>query len=302
MTQPAIVAIVGPTASGKSALAMALAVRVPLEIISADSRQVYRGMDIGTAKPTAVERAAVPHHFLDVASPDETFTVARWVAAARALLPEIAARGHLPLLVGGTGLYVSALLAGFDFERQAWSPDVRRQLAEELAAEGIGVLAERLSRLAPGVAAHTDLRNPRRVLRALERAAAGDLERPRAEPYAGPVTSIGLRLSTETLDARIAARAEGMFTAGLLPETQRLLDAGYGRDLPSMSGHGYREAAAVLDGAISEAQAIRATTLRVRRYARRQMSWFRRDPRIQWLAADDPRLVDAAMALLPATG
>jgi tRNA dimethylallyltransferase len=301
VTPPAIAAIVGPTASGKSALAMALAARLPLEIISADSRQVYRGMDIGTAKPTDAERAAVPHHLVDVAAPDEPFTVAQWAAAARALLPEIAARGHLPLLVGGTGLYVSALLEGFDFARQAWSPQIRRRLSEEATAAGVGALAERLAQLAPDVAAHTDLRNPRRVLRALERASAGDLHRPGAVPYGGPVTVIGLWMTQEALDARIAARAEGMFAGGLLAETRRLLDAGHDRSLPSLSGHGYREAAGVLDGSLSEPEAIRATTLRVRRYARRQMSWFRRDPRVRWLPADEPRLVDTALALLPAS-
>ncbi len=299
MTLPAIAAIVGPTASGKSALAMALAARVPLEIIAADSRQVYRGMDVGTAKPTADERAAVRHHLLDVAAPDEPFTVAQWAAAAHGLLPEITARERLPLLVGGTGLYISALLEGFDFERQAWSPEIRRRLTDELAAVGIAALAERLARLAPAVAAQTDAHNPRRVLRALERASAGDFERPRAEAYGGTVTVIGLRLPRATLDERIAKRAEGMFVGGLVAETRRLLAAGYDRDLPALSGHGYREAASMLDGTLSEIEAIRATTLRVRRYARRQMSWFRRDPRVQWLDADDPRLVDTALALMP---
>jgi tRNA dimethylallyltransferase len=297
-TPPAIAAIVGPTAVGKSALALALAERVSLEIISADSRQVYRGMDIGTAKPSAGERADVAHHLIDLVAPDEPFTVADWVAAARALLPRVAARGRLPLIVGGTGLYLSALLDGFDFERQAWSPDLRARLDAELRSEGLSALADRLRRLAPAVAAATDLRNPRRVLRALERAEAGDVEPPRASPYLGHTTLIGLRLPREELRSRIERRARHMLGGGLLDETQRLLRAGYRAELPSMSGIGYAEVTRHLAGGWTMEETIAVMVRRSMQLAKRQMTWFRRDPRISWLDAGDPTLTERAEELL----
>jgi tRNA dimethylallyltransferase len=290
---PPVGVIVGPTASGKTALALAVARRLPVEVISADSRQVYRGMDIGTAKPTAAERAVVAHHLIDLVAPDEPFSVAQWVAGARRLIPEIAARGRLPLVVGGTGLYVSALVDGFDFDSQPWSPATRRSLSEELETAGLGVLADRLRRLAPETASATDLRNPRRVLRALERAEQGSTLAPRADPYAGRVTIIGLDVPREVLVARIGQRARDMFDGGLLEETRSLLEAGYSQDLPALSGHGYHEAAAVLTGAWDRARAVEVTALRTRQYAKRQMTWFRRDGRVSWLALSDRQAADA---------
>jgi tRNA dimethylallyltransferase len=305
VTAPTIGAIVGATASGKSDLALAVARRLPVEIICADSRQVYRGMDIGTAKPSAAERALVPHHLLDLVEPDEPFSVADWVARARPLVEEIAQRGRLPLVVGGTGLYLSALVDGFDFDAQAWSPQIRSRLAADLAAEGLAPLAERLRLLAPAVAERTDLRNPRRVLRALERAEGGDRGVPRAEPYAGIVRLVGLRRPADALARRIEARARAMFAAGLLVETRALLEAGHDRAQPAMSGHGYAEAVDVLGGVINEDEAVASTSRRVRQYARRQMTWFERDARIEWLEAgdapsDSPALVEAALAHLTA--
>jgi tRNA dimethylallyltransferase len=154
-----IAAIVGPTASGKSDLALALAGLLPVEILVADSRQVYRGMDLGTAKPDATARAAVPHHLLDLVGPDQPFTVADWVERARAIVPEIWTRGHLPLLVGGTGLYLSALVDGYDLASQPWSPGVRRALAAEMATAGLAPLDERQRSLDPAAAARTYLRS-----------------------------------------------------------------------------------------------------------------------------------------------
>ncbi len=178
----------GPTAAGKTDFSLALGDLVACEILVADSRQVYRGLDVGTAKVGAAERKRVPHHLLDLVEPGEPFTVAQWAERARALVPEIAARGRLPLVVGGTGLYVTALVDGFDFAAQPWSPEVRERLADELEAEGLAVLAERLARLDPASAARTDLRNPRRVLRALERAelmGAAAAETVGSKPYPG---------------------------------------------------------------------------------------------------------------------
>ena len=300
-----LIGVVGPTASGKTELALALARRLPVEILAADSRQVYRGMDIGTAKPDAVARSAVPHHLLDLVDPDEPFTVAEWVSSARRLVTEIGERGRIPMVVGGTGLYVEALLAGHDYEAQAWSPERREAILERLDTEGLEPLADELRTRAPAIAAATDLRNPRRVVRALERLDGG-ADAPRADPYRGRVALIGLSRPPDVLAARIEARARAMFERdGLLDEVRRLLDAGYGPELRPLTGHGYREAARHLAGEWSLEQAIEATARRTRQYAKRQRTWFRREPRIMWLAAgnapaDAPQLVAEAERLVRA--
>jgi tRNA dimethylallyltransferase len=290
-----IAAIVGPTASGKTDLALALAARRPIEVLVADSRQVYRGMDVGTAKPDAATRAAVPHHLLDIADPAERFTVADWLRLARPLLPVVAAHGRLPLVVGGTGLYVFALLDGWTLGGLG-SAAVRERLAAELEADGLVTLAERLAGIDPAAAARTDLRNPRRVLRALERHAKGTLGPPLSEPYRGPVAVIGIKRPRSVLAARIAARARAMFDGGLLDEVQRLLAAGVPDDAAPLTGHGYREAREVVAGRMSIEQALELTIRHTRQYAKRQETWFRRDARIEWLdlgtgPADDPGVV-----------
>lgn len=301
-----LIGIVGPTASGKTDLALALASRWPLEVLAADSRQVYRGMDIGTAKPSASAREAVRHHLLDLADPDEPFTVADWVEAARATIPRVVQRGRMPMLVGGTGLYISALLDGHDYASQPWSPETRQRLADELAAGGLEPLADRLRALDPVRAGRIDLRNPRRVVRALERAeAGGGGVAPRAEPYTGRVVLIGISRPREVLYRRIEERAAWLFANGLLDEVRALLDAGYGRALHPMTGHGYGEAARHLAGEWSLEQAIEVTARRTRQYAKRQLTWFRRDPRIAWIAAGtqpahDPPLVDVVDQLVGA--
>jgi len=296
---PPLAALVGPTASGKTDLSVAMAERLNAEILVADSRQLFRGMDVGTAKADAAARARVPHHLLDLVEPDQPFTVADWAEQSRALIPAVSSRGRLPFVVGGTGLYVSALVDGFDFAAQPWSPEVRERLADELDVEGLAVLAERLARLDPTSAARTDPRNPRRVLRALERAelvgerAAGTVG---AAPYAGRLALIGLSRPLAVLDRRINQRAEAMFAGGLLDETRALLDRGLDPSVPAMTGHGYAEATAFLAGESTLEAAIATAARRVRRYARRQLSWFRRDTRIVWIdagerPADDPALV-----------
>ena len=301
-----MIGVVGPTASGKTELAVALARDWPVEILAADSRQVYRGMDIGTAKPDAAVRAAIQHHLLDVADPDEPFSVAQWVERARALLPEIADRGRLPMLVGGTGLYIAALLDGHDYAAQPWSPKQRARLAEELAADGLPPLADRLRAIDPATAGHTDLRNPRRVLRALERAEAGGGGlTPASRPYGGRVALIGVSRPREVLYRRIDERAARLFAGGLLDEVRALRAAGYGGELRPMTGHGYGEALRHLAGEWSLDEAIEATARRTRQYAKRQLTWFRRDPRIMWIAAgdrpaDDAELVGRASGLLRA--
>jgi tRNA dimethylallyltransferase len=298
-----IAAIVGPTASGKSDLALAVAARLPVEILVADSRQVYRGMDLGTAKPDAAARAAVPHHLLDLVAPDEPFTVASWVERARALVPEVWGRGRLPLLVGGTGLYISALVDGYDLDAQPWSPELRRQLTAELGTAGLAAMVERLRSLDPVAAGRTDLRNPHRVLRTLERAlVTGEPQAaPTARPWPGRLGLLGISRPRDVLDARIRARTSWMFEHGLLDEARRLTEQGFGPGLSPMSGHGYREALRVLAGEWSVAQAVEITARHTRQYAKRQMTWFGRDQRIVWLAAGErpaAELADQAADLI----
>ena len=302
-SSPPIAALVGPTASGKTDLALAIARRVPVEILVADSRQVYRGMDLATAKPDAAARAAVPHHLVDLVAPDEPFSVADWLAAARPLVGAIAERGRLPLVVGGTGLYVSALVDGYELG-SAPPAALRRALSAELEEQGLEALVARLQREDPVAAARTDLRNPRRVTRALERTATGRSGTGSAA-WPGQVVIIGLSRPMGELRNRIAERADGFFSEGLLDEVRALLGAGYSPDLPPMTGHGYREAARHLAGAWSLREAIAATVRRTGQYAKRQMTWFRRDPRIVWLElgdrpSADPEFVEKAISLLPA--
>jgi tRNA dimethylallyltransferase len=288
-TPPPLAVIVGPTASGKTDLSLALAERLPLEILVADSRQVYRGMDIGTAKPDAAARAAVPHHLLDLVDPDASFTVADWVARARKRVPEIWARGRLPMVVGGTGLYVSALVDGYQLGGQAPSPALRGELALEMEQVGLAPLADRLGQLDPKTARRTDLRNPRRVLRALERAiqAGGAAGGPVAKAWPGRLALIGIERPRSVLVARIEARAAGLFTDGLLDEAARLRQAGYGPELPPLGGHGYREAFRVLAGEWDVEQAMAETVRRTRQYAKRQMTWFRHQADVRWLPSPD---------------
>jgi tRNA dimethylallyltransferase len=301
---PPLLGIVGPTASGKTDLALAIARRLPVEILVADSRQVYRGMDIGTAKPSAAARASVPHHLLDFVDPDQPFTVAQWLEHARRVVREIAGRGRVPLIVGGTGLYVTALVDGHDYASQSWAPHIRARLDEELEADGLAPLVARLLARSPELASTIDLRNPRRVLRALERVEAGgsgaSAER---RPYQGPLALVGIERPRDGLYRRIDERARRLFeNEGLLDEVRRLLGAGYGPELRPMSGHGYREAAHHLAGEWDLERAIDITARRTRQYAKRQLTWFGRDPRISWLptaaATDGSALVEEAVEVL----
>jgi tRNA dimethylallyltransferase len=287
---PPLLVIAGPTATGKTALAIevALALRAegtPAEIISADSRQVYRGLDIGTAKPTIDERRGVPHHGLDLVDPDQSFSVADFVGHVAGVLPPLAASGGLAILAGGTGFYLRAIAGGLDTAALPSDPVVRARIEEELGRHGLDAAAARLASLAPGVAADVDLRNPRRVARALEIAElAGDVPRPAPRPYPGPVAWLGLDLEPATHWAWIANRARAQFDAGLVEEARALrerFDAG----LTAFSAIGYREAWALLDGTINREQAIQADAARNVAFAKRQRTWFRKERSITWLDA-----------------
>jgi tRNA dimethylallyltransferase len=283
-----VVAIVGPTASGKSALALRAAERTGAEIVSADSRQVYRGMDIGTAKPTAAERIRVRHHCIDLVDPGEPYDAARYQRDARAALDDIAARGKTAYVVGGTGLYVRALLDGLGLDAAPTDPALRATLEARAAAEGADTLHRELAAIDAAAADRVDPRNARRVVRYLELALlAGRVPGERGATIGGP--RIGLDPPRAWLDARIGARVRSMVDAGVLDETQRLVERGVDPRLPSMSGHGYVHWAAHLRGELSLEAAIEATTKDVRAYSRRQMTWFRRDGAIRWV---DPTVRD----------
>ena len=278
----------GPTAAGKSALALRAAERNGGEIVSADSRQVYRGMDIGTAKPTASERQRVPHHCIDLVDPGERYDAARYQRDGRAALVDIAARGHPAYVVGGTGLYVRALLDGLAFDAAPTDAGLRATLAARAASEGGSALHAELARIDPAGAGRVDPRNVRRVVRYLEIALlSGRVPAERQGRIVCP--RIGLAPPRPWLDHRIGSRVQRMVDDGVLDETRRLVAEGVDPALPSMSGHGYVHWAAHLRGEGTLEQAIAATAKDVRDYSRRQMTWFRRDPGVRWI---DPTAVD----------
>jgi tRNA dimethylallyltransferase len=286
MALPHLLVLVGPTAVGKTALALPLARRLSAEIISADSRCLYRGLDIGTAKPTAAERAAVPHHLIDVTTPDAPWTLAQFQAAALDAIRNIHRRARLPLLVGGTGQYVRALTEGWQAPRGEPSREVRAELEALLRAKGVEALAERLRQLDPASAAQVDVRNPRRLVRALEvvLTTGESFVAQRAKtppPY--EVIQIGLSLPRPELYARIDARVDTMMAAGLLDEVRRLAAQGYGWDLPAMSGLGYQQIGQHLRGECSLAEAVQNIKRATRVFVRRQANWFKtNDPSICW--------------------
>lgn len=285
--KPPLLVIAGPTGVGKTAVAVALAARIPIEVVSADSRQVYRGMDIGTAKPTWEERAAVAHHLIDVADPDDRYHAARFARDARAAIDAIRSRGRLPVVVGGTGLYIRALVRGLDPAPPA-DPAFRRELYA-LAGVEAGALHERLAREAPALARRLHPNDHVRLVRALEMVRAGaavgeDQRRWRDAPEAlDDVLHVGLTLSRDVLVTRLRARALAMFDGGLVDEVRSLLARGYDPSLPAMQGIGYREVVLVLRGEIDEAEALRRMQRDTARYAKRQWTWFAREPGIQWL-------------------
>lgn len=294
MTEP-LVAVVGPTAAGKSALALELAERFGGEIVGADSRQIYRRMDIGTAKPTPEERARVPHHLIDSVEPDQPYDLARYQREAYAAVDAIAARGRLPLLVGGTGLYVRAVTEGYQLPAVEPRPEWRRAMEERAARIGAEALHAELAACDPRAAARIDPRNVRRVIRALELAEAGVSAASEPEPRYR-VLRLGVGRPRAELYRRIDDRIDAMLAAGWLDEVRRLLQAGYNRRLPSMSGLGYRDLVAYLLGERTFAEAVTATKHGTHRFARQQGTWFRPDdPQIRWLDGGDPASLDRAI-------
>jgi len=287
MSRPRLVCLVGPTASGKTELALALAECVGGEIVSADSRQVYRGLDVGTAKPTRAERAHVRHHCLDLADPDDRFDVARFRAAAGAAIADAHGRGRPVVVAGGTGLWVRALLGGLCAAPPA-SPALRAALAGDGERDGSPALHARLAAVDPIAAARIAPHDRVRVLRALEVALATGrpLSAWQAEhrfadaPYDALV--VGLAWPVDALAARIRARAEAMVADGFVDEAARLARRGFGPEAPAMRAVGYREMLACARGTLSLEAATDATVLATRRFAKRQRTWFRARPEVVW--------------------
>ena len=290
--------IVGPTASGKTALAIDLARQFGGEIVNADSRAFYRGMNIGTAKPTPEEQGQAVHHLVDVAEPDETCGLIWFLDRADAAIRIIRARGRLPIVAGGTGQYVRALLEGWDVPRVPPDPELRRVLNERAERDGVASLFTELQALDPAAAARVDARNPRRVIRALEIAlsAGGAAGSAPSRAPVEPALVLGIRLPRDELYRRIDARVAAMFASGLVEEVRSLNAHGFGCDLPSFSAIGYRQVCSLLRGDLTLEAAVEQTKTATHRLARTQHAWFRpADPRITWLNAG-PDLTEQAAA------
>ncbi len=292
-----ILAIVGPTASGKSTLALRIAERLPAEIVSCDSQQVYVGMDIGTGKPSAADRQLVPHHLLDLVLPTEVFHAARWAALARTAIEHIVARGRVPLIVGGTGLYLRALLTGL-FEAPPPELAIRERHREEAKDQGPEALHARLTVIDPDTAGRIQPRDLMRISRALEvyeqtGVPISVLRRQAPAPADISCATLVLDPPVDLLRERIAVRFDAMMQAGLMDET-RALRARYGGDARALGALGYRQLGAHLAGLITPGQAVAAAKAATAAYARRQRTWFRKQPDA-W-RAENPPDVDAVLA------
>ncbi len=309
MARRRLVAVVGATGTGKSDVAVAIAEACNGEVVSADAYQVYRGLDIGTAKATPAMRARVPHHLLDIAEPDDPLTLARFLDAANAALDDVWSRGRLPVLAGGSGQYVWALLEGWQVPRIAPDAALRAELEALAAQHGPEALVQRLAAVDPEAASRLDPRNPRRLIRAIEVVTASGRTLAACQtrqPIDADVLVVGLRVDRETLYARLDARAEAMLDAGFVDEVMRLRAAGYGETSPVRGGVGYHEVSAYLDGQYDFEEMKRRLKNANHRLVRRQGAWFREDdPRIRWIDGDAPaaaRAVDITKAWLAAPG
>jgi tRNA dimethylallyltransferase len=304
-----LVAIVGPTGTGKSELSLDLAGLLAArgqaaEIVNADAMQLYRGMDIGTAKLPLAERRGIPHHLLDVLAVTDEATVANYQRDARAAIEDIAARGAVPILVGGSGLYVSSVV--YDFQFPGTDPELRARLEAELTEQGPGALYARLKAVDPEAAARIGASNGRRLVRALEVVELTGAPHRAALPgepvYWRPAVTIGLRAPREDLTPRLDARVEAMWADGLVDEVEGLIPAGIETGVTASRAIGYAQALGQLHGTLSQDEAIEATQQFTRRYARRQVSWFKRDPHTHWIDAASADRSEQALRHLALAG
>ena len=310
---PRIVCVVGPTASGKTKMGVELAKAFHGEVVSVDSMQIYRGMTIGTAAPTAEEMDGVPHHMIAVADPGESWSVARFTEAADACIREILSRDKLPILVGGTGLYLDALVRGNTFAPGSQNGEIRRQLQTRLEKEGAAVLLEELRTIDPAAAERLHVRDEKRILRALEvwqETGVTITEHNRRTQLLPPkydAVYIGLDFEDrEDLRARIDRRVDQMVQQGLLQEVRALLDSGIPRNATALQAIGYKQFLAVEEGTASVEEAVEEVKLRSRQYAKRQLTWLRRNHEIHWIRwgkePDFPRALQIATETLTAMG
>jgi tRNA dimethylallyltransferase len=305
-TASRLAVLCGPTSVGKTALAVRLAERLNAEVISADSRAIYRGMDIGTAKPSEEQRRQVPHHLIDVADPGETFTLADYQRLAQRAIVAVRRRGRLPLICGGTGLYVRAVVDNLAIPPVAPNRALRLELEAEAQAHGPDHLHARLAARDPVAAASIHPRNVRRVVRALEVAITTGQPVSALQQRGGPaipVAMVGLMMNRPALYAQIDARVEAQLAAGLVEEVTALLVRGIPADAPGMQALGYKEITGWLRGETGFDEAVRRLKHNTRQYARRQMTWFRRDPRITWIdigSLDPGALLERVHAIMDA--
>ena len=290
MKKERLVVLIGPTAVGKTALSLALARRLDAEIISGDSMLFYRGFDIGTAKPTKEERAAVPHHFIDILAPEASFNVMDFQRLAQEEIGRIAARGKLPLVVGGTGLYIKSLLEGYVFNETSGDRAYREKLERQAQEKGKAFVHGLLQEADPEAAARLHINDFRRVVRALEVASLGNEHISEQREAAGGELAydayvIGLRRERQALYARIEERVDAMLEAGFADEVRSLLAEGVPRDCPAMKGIGYREMLAYLAGSMDLPLAAEEIKKATRHFAKRQLTWFRKMPYVHWYAA-----------------
>ena len=308
-----VVCVVGPTASGKTRMGVALAKRFNGEVVSVDSMQIYRGMEIGTAAPTPEEMAGVPHHMIGVADPAESWSVSRFTQEADRCIQDILRRGKLPVLVGGTGLYLDALVRGQTFAAGQQGGAVRLALQQRLAQEGAAALLEELAAIDPETAARLHLRDEKRILRALEvyretgETISEHDRRSREIPDRYDALYIGLSFrDRQELRDRIDRRVDIMVEQGLLDEVRQLLTGGLPRDATALQAIGFKQFLAVADGTATEAEAVEEVKLRSRQYAKRQLTWLRRNPDIHWVLwgkePDFPQALQNATKFLTAAG
>ena len=308
-----VVCVVGPTASGKTKMGVALAKRFNGEVVSVDSMQIYRGMEIGTAAPTPEEMAGVPHHMIGVADPAESWSVSRFTQEADRCIQDILRRGRLPVLVGGTGLYLDALVRGQTFAAGQQGGAVRLALQQRLAREGAAALLEELAAIDPETAARLHLRDEKRILRALEvyretgETISEHDRKSREMPDRYDALYIGLSFrDRQELRDRIDRRVDIMVEQGLLDEVRQLLTGGLPRDATALQAIGFKQFLAVADGTTTEAEAVEEVKLRSRQYAKRQLTWLRRNPRIHWILwekePDFPWALQNATEFLTAAG
>ena len=301
-----ILVICGPTGIGKTALSLEIAARLPSEIVSADSRQIYRFMDIGTAKPTREERRRAPHHFIDIRDPDQDYSAGEYSREARQVIEKIFQRGKLPIVTGGSGLYIRALLEGF-FNLDAKDAQLRETLRQRLDSEGAEKLFAEFAEIDPELAAKTHPNNTKRMLRALEvfyltGTPISQIQKAQKDPAPFRWLKIGLTMERKQLYARINRRVEKMFDSGLVDEVRRLLEKGYSPTLNALNSVGYKEVISYLNGAADLFSCKEMIKQNSRRYAKRQLTWFRGEKDVEWIELADanalPGVADAVLKKL----